>query len=243
VYALFPISVDDREQTPSPSARVSELEALGVPARVERLSTGDYGWMVDQGGSDGLRFVTVERKSIPDFIASVRDGRINRFLDESGGISEQPDIWRFLLLEGNQFTFTDYGYSQFDQYSLDNALVSLQSLGITVVRSSSVATTARRLKALWEYTGRDDHTTFLRPVRADVTGIYLNPAKKEAVKTVMGLGRGWGEARARAALETLGSPKAIIEAILAHDHSAFKDVKGVGKGLVDSAAEFLETEL
>ena len=51
---------------------------------------------------------------------------------------------------------------------------------------------------------------------------------------------GWGEARARAAISELGSVGAVLDAIRTRDHGAFKSVKGVGKGLVDNAANFME---
>ena len=52
----------------------------------------------------------------------------------------------------------------------------------------------------------------------------------------------WGETRARAAVEQVGSVKGVLEAVMGRDVGAFKEAKGIGKGLVVGAAEFLESE-
>ena len=239
VGALYPVTVDDREQYPPPEVRVKELEAFGVPSKIGRLDVGDYQWMVDFGGDIGPWFAVVERKSIPDFLSSVRDGRLNHFLDLSGGEHPGGGTMRFLLLEGNQFQFNDHGYSPMEPETLDNALVSLQRLGVVVVRSAHAVATAERLGALRTYTSRLEHTTFLGVVKAPTTGVYLNPMQKERVRAIMSLGPGWGEARARATLAVFPNVGAVFDAVRARDYKAFAQVKGVGKGLVNSAAEFL----
>lgn len=236
--ALFPVLVDDREQYPSPETRVNELRELGVPAKVDRLAAGDYQWAVQFDSTLGLFFVVVERKSVADFLSSVRDGRINHFLDLSGGGAPHTGTMRFLLLEGNQFQFADFGSNPMSAESLDNALVSLQRLGVVVVRSAGAHATAERIRALRDYTSRADHTTFLRVVRPEPEGIYFNPVEKEKVRALMAL-PGWGEARARAALAHFPTVGAVLDAVRARDHKAFADVKGIGKGLVLNAADFL----
>ena len=238
VSDLYSITVDDREQKPSPAERVNELLALGVPASVGRLGVGDYQWLVSREDGSTL-YVVVERKAISDLLSSATDGRLSRFIDETGGVEPSPELWRILLVEGDQFVFGNYGYKEWTPESVDNVLVSMQSLGVTVIRSSSAKQTARRLAAFWEYSGRDEHTSLLRVVRPEVTGNYLKPGKKQAVRAIMGL-PGWGEQRARAALEGLGSVEAVFQAVMARDYKAFKNVDGVGKGLVENGAQFLE---
>lgn len=240
--ALYPVTVDDREQFPPPEARVAELTELGVPASVGRLAVGDYQWMVDYGPAGGYWFVVVERKSIADFLSSVRDGRLNHFLDLSGGEHPFDSTMRFLLLEGNQFQFNDFGHSPMDKDTLDNALVSMQRLGVVVVRSAHAGATAERIARLREYTGRAEHSTFLRVMAPAPAQAYLNPVQKAAVRAIMGL-PSWGETRARAALSTLGTVGAVLDALRSRDYKAFAPVKGVGKGLIDAAADFLEANV
>ena len=190
---------------------------------------------------EGQKLVFVERKSIADLLSSAEDGRLTHFIDETGGIDPDPAIVRAVLLEGDQFVFGTYGYKQWTPEQVDNLLASLQSTGVLVLRSSSVRQTAARLASFWKYTGRDDHRSLLRVVRPSISDSYLNPRKKEAVRMLMGLPN-FGESRARAALEEIGSLKGALEAVMSRDVKAFKDAKGVGKGLVVGAAEFLESE-
>ena len=233
------MTVDTREKTPSSAVRVKELQDCGIPAQLGLLPVGDYTWIVSD--DEGQRLVFVERKSISDLLSSAEDGRLTHFIDETGGVEPDPSIIRAILLEGDQFVFGTYGYKQWTPEQVDNLLVSLQSTGVLVMRSSSVRQTAARLAAFWKYTGRDDHRSLLRVVRPAVSDGYLNPRKKEAVRMLMGLPN-WGESRARAAVEQLGSVKEVLEAVMGRDVGAFKEAKGIGKGLVVGAAEFLEAE-
>lgn len=231
--------MDTREKTPSSAVRVKELQDCGIPAVLGLLPVGDYTWVVDDSGSQ--RLVFVERKAIGDLLSSAEDGRLTHFIDETGGLDPDPAIIRAILLEGDQFVFGAYGYKQWTPEQVDNLLVSLQSTGVLVMRSSSIRQTAARLAAFWKYTGRDDHRSLLRVLRPSISDGYLNPRKKEAVRMLMGL-PSFGEQRARAALEGLGSLEGVLKAVMDRDVKAFKDVQGVGKGLVVGAAEFLESE-
>lgn len=235
---LYPVTVDDREKTPPSPVRVKELTALGIPVVLGHLPVGDYHWVVaDADGSQ--RLVFVERKSIADLLTSAEDGRLTRFIDETGGLDPDTAILRAVLLEGDQFVFGSYGYKQWTPEQVDNLLVSLQSSGVLLLRSSSVRQTAERLAAFWKYTGRDDHRSLLRVLRPSISDGYLNPAKKAAVRFLMGF-PGWGEHRARAAVEGLGGVAEVLRAIREREYKAFKEVSGIGRGLVDGAADFLE---
>jgi ERCC4-type nuclease len=182
----------------------------------------------------------MERKSIRDLIASAADGRIARFwqgaVEEAIDGAEQLNV---LLLEGDQFRATGYGDSSWDASRLDNLLLSLQMAGVLVVHTRSSDDCAERIAALWKYTGKPDRGESLRRVIGPETeGSYLNPVRRSAVRSLMGI-PGWGEARAAAAIGVFGSPALVLQALLARDYKAFAGVHGVGKGLVDGAAEFL----
>lgn len=235
---LFSITVDNREKTPSAEVRVKELAVLNVPATVGHLSVGDYQWLV-QAEDSTAHLVVVERKSIQDFLSSAADGRLNRFIEETGGANPPNGMIRALLLEGDQFTFSTHGYKDWTPEQLDNLLVSMQSFGVRVLRSHSVARTAARLKSFWLYSGREDHNSLLKIVPPEVTGNYLSPTKREAIRALMGL-PGWGEKVARTALDAVGSVGGVLDAVRTRDYTRFKDVHGIGKGRIDGAANFLE---
>lgn len=234
---LFPITVDDREKDPPSAVRVKELINLGVPANIGHLGVGDYQWIVQR--EEGPLFVVVERKSISDLLSSAADGRLNRFIDETGGVTPDADLVRAMLIEGNQFVFGSYGYKEWTPEQVDNILVSFQALGVLVIRSPNANATAARLRSYWLYTGRDDHVSLLKVVRPEITGNYLNGGKKQAVRFLMGL-PGWGETLSRAAVEALGSAESVIQAVTEGDYKAFADVKGIGKGKVLTAQAFLK---
>ena len=239
---LGPVYTDNREKTPPPEMRQKELLARGVPCVVANLQRGDYQWVVMPEPKDVLppMAVVCERKSIRDLIASAADGRIARFwqgaVEEAMDGAEQVNV---LLLEGDQFRQTGFGDASWDANRLDNLLFSLQTAGVVVARTRSSEDCADRIASLWRYTGRADRGLSLRKVYApDAEGSYLNPSERAAVRSLMGL-PGWGESRVRAALSVLGSPGAVLAALMGRDYKAFAAVHGVGKGLVDSAAEFL----
>lgn len=235
---LYPITVDTREKTPPSEVRVRELEACGVPAVLGLLPVGDYHWVVSDG--DTQRLVFVERKAIADLLSSAEDGRLTRFIDETGGLDPDPTVLRAVLLEGDQFVFGTYGYKQWTPEQVDNLLVSLQSSGVLLLRSSSVRQTASRLAAFWKYTGREDHRSLLRVLRPSIGDGYMNMNKKAAVRFLMGLPN-WGEKTAREVLEAMGSDAAVVKALL-EDPTPLLKVKGVGKLTVKNAQEFLANE-
>ena len=237
---LYPITVDTREKTPPSEVRVKELADRGIPAVLGLLPVADYHWVV--ADEVGQKLVFVERKAIPDLLSSAEDGRLTRFIDETGGTEPDPEIIRAILLEGDQFTYGNYGYTEWNPERIDNLLVSLQSTGVLVLRSAGVRQTADRIAAFWKYTGRDDHRTLLRVLRPAVSDNYLSPNKRAAVRILMGL-PDWGETRARAALGHFGTVDAVFEAIKSEDPKLFKDVKGIGKQLIVTAAEFLRREV
>lgn len=233
---LSPIIVDRREKTPSPEETARRLRALGASAVVGELPVGDFLWTVTPDTGSPWR-VVVERKTLKDLMSSLPPSeRIVRFIDETGGPQARDGVVRAVLLEGDSLP-PDHG-REWTPEAIDNLLVSLQQLGVLILRSTGVAQSAQRLVSFWDYTGRE-HTTLTQVVRPQPEGVYLNPEKKEAVRLLMAF-PGWGEQRARAALATLGSLSTILGAIASHDVKAFDKVEGVGKGLVMKAAELLE---
>ena len=243
---LHPITVDKQEKSPTAEVQVTRLNALGVPARIGSLSVGDFSWVCEpELATEPWWRVVVERKSIRDFISSLPpNGRLVRFVDETGGVSPDEYMLRVLLLEGSLDEAPRYarGEQRFSPGDLDNLLATMQMLGIVVIRSKDAANTAGRLASFYRYTGKSDHRTLAQVIRPPIQGFYTDLDKKEAVRMVMGL-PGWGEKKAKTALKEFGSPREVFAAVLEGDKKAFSKVRGIGPLLVKRAKEFLEKEV
>lgn len=236
---LHPIAVDSREQTPPPEKTVEALKQLGASAYVATLPAGDFRWAVEPEDPEGQWWcVVVERKSIKDLVASVEDGRLARFIDETGGTDPPASQIRALLVEGDVEDGGGHFGRQWTPEMIESVLVDAQMLGVVVVRSPSTLSTPRRLHSLWRWSGKDSHKALLRPTLPGVSDDYLNQDKKQAVRALMVL-PGWGEMRARAAVEGGGSVGAVLTAVMEQDYKFFAKIGGIGKGLVDTAAQFL----
>jgi ERCC4-type nuclease len=241
---LHQITVDSREQTPRPEETLERLASMGVNAVVGTLPAGDFRWVVEPDDPQGDWWVyVVERKSIKDLVASVDDGRLARFIDETGGATPPPTQIRVLLIEGDvEAGLANYRGRDWSAEALASLMVDAQMLGVVCVQSPSVRSTPGRIANLWRWSGKDSHKALLRPVLPGISDDYLDPRKKAAVRSLM-VYPGWGEVRARAVLRYFGSPGKALAALLARDYEAFKAVPGIGKGLVVAAADFLEAEV
>ena len=224
---LHPITVDDRE--PAPEQQVEALKALGVPATVGRIANGDgdYRWVVED---DEWLGVFVERKTISDLVASVKDERLMRFVERTGA-----NQVRALLVEGNQFKL---GATRWTPTQLDNLLASVQLQGVLVIRSRDKKYTAKRVAQFWKWTGKGDHHSLQRPARPQASGSYLDVAERDAVRLLMCL-PGFGEKKARAALRECGTIDRVMRRI--GERGGF-EARGIGDGMVKTAAEFMEKQ-
>lgn len=237
---LHPVTVDSREQMPSPQTTVDALAALGVPAVVGTLPAGDFRWICEPEDGGQWWCTVVERKSLKDLVASVDDGRLARFVDETGGADPPPSQIRALLVEGDVEGGLDVFHGRsWSPEALESLLVDVQMLGIVIVRSPSSRSTPKRLANFWRWTGKDSHKALLKPTLPGISDDYINPEKKAAVRSLMVL-PGWGESRARAVIAAVGSPANAYRGLLDRHYEMFKDIPGIGKGLVNGAAAFLE---
>lgn len=238
---LHQITVDSREQTPPPAETADALTRMGAPAEVGTLPAGDFRWVVEpEDPALPWWVVVVERKSIRDLVASVDDGRLARFIDETGGATPPSTQIRALLVEGDvEAGLGGFRGRDWTPEGLENLLLDAQMLGVVCLRSPSTRSTPRRLASFWRWSGKDAHLALLRPVLPGISDDYIDPAKKAAVRALLTL-PGWGEGRARAAIQHFKSPGAVLRAIQDRDYKAFVAVPGIGKGLVEGAASFLE---
>ena len=227
------ITIDNREKRPDPMTRQAELISLGISAEVAPLACGDYFWTIHDSGSLSHWWI-VERKTIEDFCSSADDGRLNHFAEctaEEGGTG-------VLLLEGDQSVPPRYG-RPWTPEQIDNLLLSLQRVGIVVVRSPNPHRTSHRLASLWKYSKKAEHEALFAVARPPTKQPYWNPRERALVRFFMGY-PGIGEGKARAIVNHFGDrPENAVRAILDQDMEAFSDVAGIGKGLIKKAKEFL----
>ena len=202
----YRIVVDDRE---APGA---VLEALRrdkcVHLSVQRLPVGDY--RVD----DALLF---ERKTLPDLVASIKDGR----LFAQGLRLTQAPLRAAIILEGRSQELAD---SRMRREAIQGALVTLTLfLGIPLLRSMDPEETAG-LILLASRQGRA-HASGLLPRKG------TRPRGKSRVqgRILQGL-PGVGPERARRLLERFGT----VEDVFTAPADALASVPGIGKATAEA---------
>lgn len=197
----FSVVADDRE------AAGAVVAALGRRDRVQlgvaRLPVGDY--RVD----DSLLF---ERKTLPDLVASIKDGR----LFAQGLRLARAPLRTALILEGRSKDLADSGMRR---EAIQGALVTLTLfMGIPLLRSMDPEETA----TLMLFAARQG--------RAFASGALPRKGRRPQGKArvqnrlLQGL-PGIGPERARRLLERFGT----IEAVIAAPADALASVPGIGK--------------
>ncbi len=122
------IIADDRERN---SGVLSALRSDGCcDLKIHRMPVGDY--LIDER-------VLVERKTLPDLVASIKDGRL--FRQALRLVEAEP--WCVIVLEG---TVSDLTGSGMRREAIQGALITLTLyLGIPLLRSMGPDETARLL--------------------------------------------------------------------------------------------------
>jgi len=146
VRSTIQVVADDREVAGGVVAELRKFPEIGVTVR--RLRCGDY-----QVGENFL----VERKTLPDFAASVMDGRLFRQASAMTRESRRGVI----ILEGRPATARRMGLTR---ESLQGALITIGVFyGLAVLRSGGPAETARLLSYLGDQAGRFASGSLVRP--------------------------------------------------------------------------------
>ena len=198
----FEVVVDDREA----GSGVAELLAArdDVRLRVERLRLGDY--RIDER-------LLVERKTLPDLVRSITDGR----LFTQGCRLADAGIWTAVILEGTGRDLADSGMRR---EAIQGALITLTLyLGVPLLRSRDPEETAR----LMLYAARQGRALAVRPLARE----GRRPRAKLSIQTrvLQGL-PGVGPERARRLLERFGD----LESVMAAGVTELESVRGVGRG-------------
>lgn len=180
----------------------------GVTLVVERLSLGDF--LVDDS-------LLVERKTLPDLLASIKDGRLFR---QGARLAGAPFLTA-LILEG---TAVDLAGSGMRREAIQGALIALSLyMGVPLLRARDPIETAQ----LMLYAARQGRIVAagapLRPGR--------QPRGKQRIQSrvLQGL-PGIGPERARLLLEQFGS----LEAVMHAETDELASVRGIGQVTAES---------
>jgi Fanconi anemia group M protein len=201
------ILVDDRERV---SGICEELDMLDVAYAICRLDIGDY--IVNS-------CVTVERKTIQDFLLSIKD---NRMFTQAAKLRKNGRR-SVLILEGQRLP---------GSRGIKGMLCSLSvQWYLPILRSNDISGTAWLLKRMHEYNKIKE-----RPVLH-----YDNRVKRPqlscAEKMLLQI-EGIGADKARALINHFGSIRNVFSA----EMKELRRVPGIGKGLAGRIISLMERE-
>ena len=201
MISMISILVDDRERS---SAVMEELRRYDqVEVQVQRLAVGDY--CLD-------KHLIVERKTLPDMMASIVDGRM--FRQAMRLVSSEFDP--LLILEG---TSADTRGARVSREAVQGAMITVSViLGIPVLRSHSPQETAwlmvRAAVQVKKVISGNTHRPGYRP----------KGRRKRQLSILQGLPR-IGPERAERLLDRFGSIQNVINA----SYDELLSVDGIGK--------------
>jgi DNA excision repair protein ERCC-4 len=203
---VIEIVVDDREQASGLVEVFSALEYVSV--RIERLTLGDY--LIDDR-------LIVERKTMADLVASIKDGRL---FSQACRLADS-DLLTAILLEG---TAMDLANSEMRRAAIQGALINVTLyLGIPLLRSKTNEESARlMIYAAKQGRAIAQHTLPRRGRRAK---------GKRAVQSriLQGLPQ-VGPKRAKRLLDHFGS----VEKTITAETEQLRKVEGIGEWVADT---------
>lgn len=200
------ITVDDRERCAEVIETLSSMDDCRV--RVERLAVGDF-------DIDGR--ILIERKTLPDLVASLKDGRL--FQQALRLIEAQQ--WCALILEG---TSRDIQGTGMTRQAIQGAMVTLALyLGIPILRAADPTETARLLLMTARQGHRYGHDG---PARR---GRLPRGKRRLQLHLLQGL-PGIGPRRAARLLDHFGG----IDRVIMADVAALGAVEGIGPSIAEA---------
>ena len=207
------IVADDRERA-APVVAVLQATA-GGELTCRRLKTGDY--EVDQW--------LFERKTLPDFAGSIKDGRL--FSQVRRLVSARASA--ALILEGRA---GDLAQSRMRREALQGALVSLSLVfQVPILRSSDPEETARLLLYAGQQLQRERAERVLR------RGARPKRRRKQQLYVLQGL-PGIGPGKAERLLAHFGS----VEAVMRASREQLEGVCGIGEKIAEAVRRLLEPD-
>jgi ERCC4-type nuclease len=205
------IQIDDRERCNDVLDALRQADH--VELRIERLGVGDY--CLDSQ-------TLVERKTLPDLMLSIVDGRLFRQAVRLAKSGFDP----LFILEG---TARDIQTARVSREAVQGAMIAVSViLGIPVLRSQSPQETAWLLvRSACQLRRAVDGNT-LRP------GYRPHRRRKRQLFILQGL-PGIGPERAERLLDRFGSVQNVVNA----EHEELCSVKGIGKGVAGRIQDIL----
>lgn len=216
-YFPLQVTIDDRE----PSTLEQEFRKLGnMIIHRRRLTVGDY--LLD-------RDFLIERKSIPDFCLSIKDGR----LFKQAGRLIKSRIPACVILEGKK---RDFKKTDFSAQAVQGILLSLSlAFRLPVLRTKNIQETVQVMLQSFKQLTRDnleEQRFYSRPFSSK---LKKDPLLAQKIHILAGF-PGIGVDKAERLLMKFGNLKAVFTAC-ADD---FLDVPGIGKKTVEGIVEILK---
>jgi ERCC4-type nuclease len=197
---VVPVVVDDRERGGAAALALAAMPE--VVCEVRRLDLGDY-------EVDGQ--LLVERKRLPDLVASIEDGRLFRQACRLARSTLRP----LLLLEGSA---AELAGCRMRREAIQGALITVSLVwGIPVLRAVDGAESARLMLFAARQLRRAAGGAVFRPGRRP------RGKKRAQLRVLQGL-PGVGKMRAERLLAAFGT----VEAVMAATEPALREVEGIG---------------
>lgn len=195
------VTIDDRETR---SGLPEAVAARWPRVAVGRLAVGD----IEIEGD-----VTIERKTVSDFVASLRDGRLRAQAYALGGYA-----WRRLLIvEGRDVT----DWMAVHPNSLRNMLLSLLvGYRVPLLRTDDVEETAEVIAILARHAARRGASRY-----GDTKKAAPRVPRARVAAEMLGAIPGVGDRRASQLLTHFGS----VQSVLAADEKELRDADGIGR--------------
>ena len=211
------LKIDFREQQ---SGIVNEFKNINnqIMCEICSLSVGDY-WIGDK--------IIVERKTLCDFLASIRSGRI---FEQAYRIA-QTDKNGLIILEGEKSVVDSSGMSR---RAVQGAWVHLTVfIGVPIIRSRNIQETASLLIDIFHQCQRQELPRH-KQVIAGKPGIFLNKTQRQKLFLLQNLS-GIGIKRGLALMQYFSTFENILHA---SQHDLMK-VEGIGLKLANNLFSIL----
>ncbi|MFC4870681.1 ERCC4 domain-containing protein [Negadavirga shengliensis] len=211
------VTIDDRE----PADMENEFLKMGNMIILrQRLTAGDYLFDGD---------LLIERKTIPDFCSSIKDGRL---FGQTGRLV-RGQVPACLILEGKN---SDFKKTHFSSRAIQGILLSISlAFRLPVLRTKNIKETTRVMLQSFKQLTRDrlenqrfyPRTTFFKKRN--------NPMLSQKIHILEGF-PGIGADKAERLLTKFGNLRAVFTA----DPGELLQVPGIGKKTVETLMEILK---
>jgi ERCC4-type nuclease len=142
----YTICIDGREKK-----LISICKSQEIQLTIEGLDIGDI--IIRENGLDKI---IIERKSIPDLVASIKDGRYTEQMVRLTSACDHPNHNIFYIIEGKYVTNAWLKVSESDKKLVESTMISLSYYhGFSVVRTQCMYETVDFLQAFVKKLSRD----------------------------------------------------------------------------------------